>query len=130
MQTDRIQFEINARRVYTAVKRVFYGRTRFSAVECDDEHFIVEGRRGWLISPFTERVKMRVVATGTNSCQVIIESSSRSVLNLFNLGANSRNVTQLGEFIRNEVYRLCSDEEIRLKPSEILIRDNEIKFKH
>lgn len=130
MQTDRIQFEINARRVYTAVKRVFYGRTRFSAVECDDEHFIVEGRRGWLISPFTERVKMRVVATGTQSCQVIIESSSRSVLNLFNLGANSRNVTQLGEFIRNEVFRLCSDEEIRLKPSEILIRDNEIKFKH
>ncbi len=130
MQTDRIQFEINARRVYTAVKRVFYGRTRFSAVECDDEHFIVEGRRGWLISPLSERVKMRVVATGTNSCQVIIESSSRSVLNLFNLGANSRNATQLGEFIRNEVYRLCSDEEIRLKPSEILIRDNEIKFKH
>lgn len=130
MQTERIQFELNARRVYTAVKRVFYGRTRFSAVECDDEHFIVEGRRGWLISPFTERVKMRVVATGTQSCQVIIESSSRSVLNLFNLGANSRNVTQLGEFIRNEVYRLCSDEEIRLKPSEILIRDNEIKFKH
>lgn len=130
MQTDRIQFEINARRVYTAVKRVFYGRTRFSAVKCDDEHFIVEGRRGWLISPLSERVKMRVVATGTNSCQVIIESSSRAVLNLFNLGANSRNVTQLGEFIRNEVYRLCSDEEIRLKPSEILIRDNEIKFKH
>ena len=130
MQTERIQFELNARRVYTAVKRVFYGRTRFSAVECDDEHFIVEGRRGWLISPMSERVKMRVVATGTNSCQVIIESSSRSVLNLFNLGANSRNITQLGEFIRNEVFRLCSDEEIRLKPSEIPIRDNEIKFKH
>jgi hypothetical protein len=98
-------------------------------VECDDEHFTVEGRRGWLISPFTERVKMRVVATGTQSCQVIIESSSRSVLNLFNLGANSRNVTQLGEYIRNEVYRLCNDEEIRLKTPEIHIRDNDIKFK-
>ena len=74
MQSERIEFELNARRVYTAVKRVFYGRTRFSSVECDDEHFIVEGRRGWLISPLSEHVRMRVVATGTNSCKVIIES--------------------------------------------------------
>ena len=129
MQRERIDFELNARRVYTAVKRVFYGRTRFSSVECDDEHFIIEGRRGWLLSPLSERVKMRVVATSTKSCQVIIESSSRSPLNLFNIGANSRNVTQLGEYIRNEVYRLCSDEEIRLKSPEIRIRDNDIKFK-
>lgn len=131
MQREMVDFELNARRVYIAVKRVFYGRTRFSAVECNDEHFIVEGRRGLLISPLSERVKMRVVATGTDSCQVIIESSSRSVLNLFNLGANFRNVKQLGEFIRNEVYRVSNtDEDIRLKPSEILIRDNDIKFKH
>lgn len=130
MQRETVDFsELNARRVYTAVKRVFYGRTRFSSVECDDEHFIVEGRRGWLLSPLSERVKMRVVATSTKSCQVIIESSSRSPLNLFNIGANSRNVTQLGEYIRNEVYRLCSDEEIRLKSPEIRIRDNDIKFK-
>lgn len=129
MQRETVDFEQNARRVYTAVKRVFQGRTRFSAVECDDEHFIVEGRRGWLISPLSERVKMRVVATGTDSCQVIIESSSRSVLNLFNFGANSHNVTQLGEFIRNEVYRVNNtDNDIRLKTPEILIRDNDIKF--
>ncbi len=129
MQRETVDFGLNSRRVYTPVKRVFYGRTRFSSVECDDEHFIVEGRRGWLISPFTERVKMRVVATGTNSCQVIIESSSRSPLNLFNLGANCRNVTQLGEFIRNEVYRVSNtDKDIRLKSPEILIRDNDIKF--
>ena len=77
----------------------------------------------------SERVRMRVVATGANSCQVIIESSSRSPLNLFNLRANSRNVTQLGEFIRNEVYRVSNtDEEIRLKSSKILIRDNDIEF--
>lgn len=110
------------------MKRAFYGRTRFSAVECDDEYFTVEGRRGWLISPLSERVKMRVVATGSNSYQVIIESSSRSPLNLFNLGANSRNVTQLGEYIRNEVYRICYDD-IRLKPPEIKMRINDIKFK-
>jgi hypothetical protein len=130
MQTERVGFELNARRVFTAVKRVFYGRTRFTSVECDDEHFIVEGRRGWLISPLSERVKMRVVATGSNSCQVIIESSSRLPLNLFNLGANSRNVAQLGEFIRNEVYRVSnSNEDIHLNPNNIRLRDNDIKFK-
>lgn len=130
MRTETVVFELDARRVYTAVKLVFQRRTRFSAVECDDEHFIVEGRRGWLISPLSERLKMRVVATGTNSCQVIIESSSRSPLNLFNLGANSRNVTQLSDFIRNEVYRVCNtDEDILLRPNEIRLRDNNIKFK-
>ena len=130
MQKEKVDFEQNARRVYTAVKRVFYGRTRFSSVECDDEHFIVEGRRGWLISPLSEHVKMRVVATGSNSCQVIIESSSRSPLNLFNFRANSRNVTQLGEFIRNEVYRVSnSNEDIHLKTNDIRLRDNDIKFK-
>ena len=130
MQRETVDFDLNARRVYTAVKRVFNGRTRFSSVECDDEHFIVEGRRGWLISPLSEHVKMRVVATGSYSCQVIIESSSRSPLNLFNLGANSRNVTQLGEFIRNEVYRVSNtDEDIQLKPNDIRLRDNDIKFK-
>ena len=73
---------------------------------------------------------MRVVATGTKSCQVIIESSSRSALNLFNLGANSRNVTQLGEFIRNEVYRISNtDEDIHLKPNDIRLKDNDIKIK-
>ena len=78
----------------------------------------------------SERVKMRVVATGSYSCQVIIESSSRSPLNLFNLGANSRNVIQLGEFIRNEVYRVSNtDEYIHLKPNDIRLRDNDIKFK-
>ena len=130
MQQETVVFELTARRVYTAVKRAFYGRTWFSSVECDDEHFIVEGRRGWLISPLSERVKMRVVATSTNSCQVIIASSSRSPLNLFNLGANSRNVTQLSEFIRNEVYRVSNtDEDIHLKTNDIRLRDNDIKFK-
>ena len=130
MQCEKVDFELNARRVYTAVKRVFQGRTRFSSVECDDEHFIVEGRRGWLISPLSERVKMRVVATGTNSCHVIVESSSRSPLNLFNFGANSCNVTQLSEFIRNEVYRVSNtDEDIHIKPNDIRLRDNDTKFK-
>ena len=73
---------------------------------------------------------MRVVAICTNACQVIIESSSRSPLNLFNIGANSRNVTQLSDFIRNEVYRISNtDEDIHLKPNDIRLRNNDIKFR-
>lgn len=123
MQHTEILFQQNARRVYTAVKKLFRTRTRFSSIDYDDDHFVVEGRRGWLISPFTESVKMRVVATGTQSCKVVVESSSRSVLNLFNFGANKRNVTQLEEYISNEVYKLCSDEEIKLRPSAIKMRE-------
>lgn len=122
MEKAVVEFGLNARRVYTAVKRLFETRTRFGAIECDDEHFVVEGRRGWWVSPFSERVRIKVVATGTQSCRVTIESESRSVLNVLNLGANSLNVQQLADYISNEVYRLCSDQEIRLAPNKINFR--------
>ena len=114
MQRTTIDFPRNARRVYTAVKHVFETRTRFSNIQCDDIHFIVEARRGWFISPFSESVKVKVVATGTEQSQVTIESSSRSVLNLLNLGANKKNVTNLSDFIQNEVWKLVGDADIKL----------------
>lgn len=114
MQKKDIDFPRNARRVYTAVKHVFETRTRFSNIKCDDTHFVIEARRGWFISPMTESVKVKVVATGTESSRVTIESSSRSVLNLLNFGANKRNVTNISDFIQNEVWKLVSDTEIKL----------------
>ena len=115
MQTSTIEFPRNARRVYTAVKHVFETRTRFSNIKCDDTHFQIEVRRGWFISPMSESVKVKVVATGTEQSQVTIESSSRSVINLLNFGANKKNVTNLSDFIQNEVWKLVSDAEIKLK---------------
>ena len=115
MQTSTLEFPRNARRVYTAVKHVFQTRTRFSNIECDDTHFVVEARRGWFISPMSESIKIRVVATGTESSKVIIESSSRSVLNLLNWGANERNVTNLSDFVQNEVWKLMDDQGIKLR---------------
>ena len=129
MQTTTIDFDLNARRVYTALKRLVDSPGRFTAVECDEERFTVEGRRGWLLSPLSERVRLRVVATGTQSCRVTVESTSRSVLNLLNVGANSRNVQELGDWVRNHVYRLCSDEELHLSRPEINLREPEIKMK-
>lgn len=115
METSTLEFPRNARRVYTAVKHVFQTRTRFSNIECDDTHFVVEARRGWFISPMSESIKIRVVATGTESSRVTIESSSRSVLNLLNWGANKQNVTTLSDFIQNEVWKLMDDQGIKLR---------------
>ncbi len=114
MQTSTLDFPRNARRVYTAVKHVFETRTRFSNIQCDDTHFVIVARRGWVISPMSESVKVKVIATGTEQSQVVIESSSRSVLNLLNLGTNKKNVTNLSDFIQNEVWKLVSNAEIRL----------------
>lgn len=115
MQTLTLDFPRNARRVYTAVKHVFETRTRFRNIKCDDDHFFVEARRGCQISPMSENVRIRVVATGMESSRVTIESSSRSVLNLLNIRANMKNVTNLSVFIQNEVWKLVNDAEIKLK---------------
>ena len=107
MQSSTIEFPHNARTTYTAIKRLFeMKRTRFSNLKYNDELFIVEARRGALISPFSENVKMKVVATGNQSCNVVVESSSRSILNLLNFGANKGNVSDLRDYISNEVYKL------------------------
>ena len=123
MQTTTLTFPHNARTTYTAIRHLFQTkRTQFSGVKFDDDLFIVEARHGAWLSPFSEKVRMKVVATGSNSCKVVVESSSRSILNLFNLGANKKNVQSLEDYIRNEVYRLCNDEEIKLRQPEIRFR--------
>ena len=135
MQTSTLEFPHNARAVYTAVKHLFeMKRTQFSGVKCNDDLRFVEARRGLRISPFSENVKMKVVATGSNSCKVVMESSSRSVLNLLNFGANKGNVSDLSDYINNEVYKLCSPEEIPMANqdtdhSTIRIVAPEIKLK-
>ena len=106
-QTTILEFPHNARTVYTAVKNLLARkRTKFLAVKCDDDLFVIEARHGAWLSPFSERVKVRVVASGNETTRVIIESSSRSVLNLLNLGANKGNVEDLSGYINNEVHRL------------------------
>lgn len=107
MQSSCIDFPHNARTTYTAIKHLFeMKRTRFSSVKYNDDLFVVEARRGAWLSPFSEKVKMKVAATGSQSCRVAIESSSRFVLNLLNWGANKGNVSDLSDYINNEVYKL------------------------
>ena len=107
MQTTTIEFKHNARMVYTAVKNLMERKqSRFGGLKCDDDLFVIEARHGAWLSPFSERVKIKVVATGSDTAKVVIESSSRSVLNLLNLGANKGNVSDMSDYINNEVRRL------------------------
>ena len=44
------------------------------------------------------------------------------ILNLLNFGANKENLSTLSDCINNEVNKLCSDEEIKLRPAVIRMR--------
>lgn len=134
MEKASLDFPHNARMTYTAIKRLFEMKdTKFDGVDCDDDLFVVTGRRGWLLSPFSERVKMKVVATSSQTCKVIIESSSRSFLNLLNFGVNKGNVSDLSDYINNEVYRLIQTGEIPMSKredhSEIKMSPPDLRFK-
>ena len=104
MQAATLEFPHNARTTYTAVKRLFDKSTKFGSVKCNDDLFVVEARRGLWISPFSENVKMKVVATSSQTCKVVVESSSRSILNLLNFGANKGNgsidITQIDAAVK------------------------------
>ena len=118
MHKATLEFPHNARTTYTAVKNLFRKSTQFSGVKCNDELFVVEARHGMWISPFSEKVKMKVSATSSTTCRVVVESSSRSILNLLNIGANKGNVSDLSDYISNEVYRLTQPGEIPMKRSD------------
>ncbi len=115
MQSTALEFPHNARTTYTAIKRLFDKSTKFGSVKCNDDLFIVEARRGLWLSPFSENVKMKVIARSSQACKVVVESSSRSILNLLNLGANKGNVSDLSDYINNEVHKLTQPGEIPMR---------------
>ena len=107
MQTTTLDFPHNARTTYSAIKHLFeMKQTKFSSIKFNDDLFIVEARHGMWLSPFTENNKLKVVATSSQTCKVVVESSSRSILNILNFGANKGNVSDLSDYINNEVYKL------------------------
>lgn len=114
MKSNTIEFEQNARRVYTAVKHTFQTCGEFHRVQCDDVNFVITAKHGASLLALGERIKVRVVATGTASSKVVVESGNQLPINLLNIGQNKRNVTNLSDWISNQVYRLCSDAELFL----------------
>ena len=67
-----------------------------------------------------ENITIHVVALSMQESEVRIESASRIFLNFINGGANKKNVQGLEDYIRNEEYKLCSDEEIKLNRNSSL----------
>lgn len=61
-----------------------------------------------------EKITIRVVAAGTQSSKVVVESRNQIFINILNIGANKKNVQSLENYISNEVYKLCNDGEIKL----------------
>ena len=104
-----------ARRVYTATKKAVQQCGQFKRIEFNDRTFTITARHGMSLLSFGENLTIHVVATGTQETEVRIESASRIFLNFIIGGANKKNVQTLEDYIRNEVYKLCSDEEIRLR---------------
>lgn len=133
METNALDFAYNARTTYTAIKHLFSKQPQLSGIHYNDDLLYVEARRGMLLSPFSESIKVKVVATSTSSCKVVVESSSRSLLNLLNFGANSGNVSDLCDYISNEVYKLTQPNEIPKTPIEehstIRFKTADIKFR-
>lgn len=123
MERNALEFSHTARVVYTASKSLFAKRTKFADVKYDDDLYIIEARRGSWLSPFSENIKIKVVATSTESCKVILESTSRSALNLLNFGANSTNISDLSDFINNEVYKLLNVGDIKITKPNIIIKN-------
>ena len=77
MENTTLSFLHNSRTTYTALKNLFRRQTGSSSVKFNDDMFVVEARHGAWISPFSERIKIKVVATSSASCNVVVESSSR-----------------------------------------------------
>ena len=115
--TNTLTFNQPARRVFTAVKHVLQTTDEFKHVEYDEDIFVLTASHGWSLIPTGQNIKIRVVAKGTQTTDVIIESKNKIFINIFGLPQSKRNVQTLSDFIQNRVYKLCSDEEIRLERS-------------
>ena len=88
----------------------------------NDDTFVITARHGMSLLALGEKITIHVVATGTQSSKVVIESANQIFINILNLGANKKNVQSLEDYISNAVFRLCSDEEIKLRQPEIRMR--------
>ena len=122
MRTTTLQFTQSARRVYTSVKRAVEKCGQFRHVVPNDDTFVITARHGMSLMALGEKITIHVVATGTQSSKVVIESANQIFINILNLGVNKKNVQSLEDYISNEVYRLCSDAEIKLRQPEIRMR--------
>lgn len=114
MKHCNLVFLQKACRTFTAEKRAFGKWSEFHRVRCDERTFVITARHGASLLALDEKIEVHVVATSPQSCQVCIISGNQMPLNILNIGSNKRNVTNLSDWISNQVYRLCSNAELFL----------------
>lgn len=115
MWKGELKFDYNARRVFVAVGHALRRTGLFRSIHADEGTFRVTASHGWPL--FGEDLAIRVVATGTRVCRVEMTSADKFLINIFKWGNNVRNINDLKDFIRNEVYRCCAESEIKLRQS-------------
>lgn len=89
-----LTFPLTARRVFACVKHVLQTTDDFKYVRYDEDNFVLTASHGWL------------------------ESKAKVFINLLAIPQNKRNVQELSNYIQNRVYKLCTDEEIKLRKYE------------
>ena len=112
--TSTLTFPQPARRVFGCVKHVLQTTDDFKCVRYDEDKFVLTASHGWRLIPTGQDIRIRVVAKGMQTTDVIIESKAKVFINLLAIPQNKRNVQELSNYIQNRVYKLCSDEEIKL----------------
>lgn len=116
--TSTLTFPQPARRVFACVKHVLQTTEDFQRVRYDEDNFVLTASHGWSLIPTGQNIRIRVVAKGTQTTDVIVESKAKVFINLLAIPQNKRNVQELADYIQNRVYKLCSDEEIKLRRYE------------
>ena len=127
MKTSKLDFPYPARRVYTACKAVLRECGEFRSIDEDDRTFRLTASKGFLI--FGENLTINVIATSSTSCEVTMRSSDKLLFNPFKIGNNVKNIMNLDQYIRNEVFRLCDTDRLRIRANVIAIRIPDIHFK-
>lgn len=128
MKTSKLDFPYNARRVYTACKTILRECGCFRSIKEDERCFRLTASKGMPI--FGEDLTINIIATSSTSCEVTMKSTDKILFNPFKIGNNIRIVKDLDQFISNEVYRLCSPNELRINTPEIRLSQPEIKLRN
>ena len=71
-----LTFPQPARRVFACVKHVLQTTDDFKHVRYDEDNFVLIASHGWRLIPTGQDIRIRVVANGTQTTDVIIESKN------------------------------------------------------
>ena len=127
MKTSNLEFPYPARRVYTACMSALCECGVFHSVDGDQRTFRISASKGMPI--FGENLTVNVIATSSSSCHVTMKSTDKLPFNPLKFGNNVRNVKDIDQFIRNEVYRICDSSQLSIQPQQIKLTKPEIRLR-